>query len=83
VVLVGIPGTDRTTFIASAARRKGLTLVLCRRMTSTDLGRAIALVEAGRVDLTGLVTDRFPLADAPAAFAALAERRGLKVVVQP
>ena len=26
VVLVGIPGSDRTSFIASAARRKGLTL---------------------------------------------------------
>jgi L-iditol 2-dehydrogenase len=83
IVLVGIPGTDRTTFIASAARRKGLTLVLCRRMAPTDLGRAIALVEAGRIDLTGLVSDRFPLTEAPAAFAALAERRGLKVVVQP
>lgn len=83
VVLVGIPGTDRTTFTASVARRKGLTLVLCRRMTARDLGRAISLAGAGRIDLSSLVTDRFALADAPAAFVALAERRGLKVVVQP
>lgn len=83
VVLVGIPGSDRTTFTASAARRKGLSLVLCRRMTAHDLGRAIDLVEAGRIDLSSLVTDRFALADAPAAFVALAERRGLKVVVEP
>lgn len=83
VVLVGIPGTDRTTFTASAARRKGLILQLCRRMTGHDLGRAIALVEAGRIDLSSLVTDRFTLADASAAFAALVERRGLKVVVEP
>jgi L-iditol 2-dehydrogenase len=32
VVLVGIPETDQTSFPASLARRKGLTLVLARRM---------------------------------------------------
>ncbi len=83
VVLVGIPGSDRTTFTASVARRKGLTLVLCRRMTGTDLARAISLVRAGRIDLSSLVTDRFALADAAAAFTALEERRGLKIVVEP
>jgi len=83
VVLVGIPGDDRTTFTASTARRKGLTLVLCRRMTAADLDRAIALAGDGRIDLTSLITDRFPLDEASAAFAALAARRGLKVVVQP
>ena len=83
VVLVGIPGSDRTTFTASVARRKGLTLVLCRRMTGTDLARAISLVGAGRIDLSSLVTERFALADAAAAFTALEERRGLKIVVEP
>jgi L-iditol 2-dehydrogenase len=83
VVLVGIPDGDRTTFPAAAARRKGLTLLVARRMKPTDLPRAIALVEAGRVDLSGLVTERHPLADAHAAFAALVDRRGLKVVVEP
>jgi L-iditol 2-dehydrogenase len=83
VVLVGIPTDDRTAFRASVARRKGLTLVLSRRMVATDLDRAIELVAAGRIDLSALVTDRFPLDEAPRAFAALAARRGLKVVVQP
>ena len=83
VVLVGIPGDDRTTFQASPARRKGLTLVLCRRMTAADLDRAIVLAAAGRIDLSSLITDRFTLEDAPLAFVALAGRRGLKVVVQP
>src|SRR6202020_3648471 len=32
VVLAGIPDDDATTFSASLARRKGLTLVLVRRM---------------------------------------------------
>ena len=47
VVLVGIPGSDRTTFPAGLARRKELSLVLSRRMVSTDLDRAIVLAGGG------------------------------------
>ena len=46
VVLVGIPSDDRTSFSASTARRKGLTIQLCRRMAHT-YPRAIALAESG------------------------------------
>ncbi|MGD9099750.1 MAG: alcohol dehydrogenase catalytic domain-containing protein, partial [Anaerolineae bacterium] len=35
VILIGIPSDDRTAFDASVARRKGLTLKLCRRMKHT------------------------------------------------
>ena len=83
VVLVGIPAGDRTSFEAAVARRKELPLLECRRMTASDLPRAIALVAAGSIDLASLITDRFPLVRAPEAFAALADRRGLKVIVQP
>lgn len=83
VVLVGIPADDRTSIQASMARRKGLTLLLCRRMATSDLPRAIRLVDSGRVDLSGLVSERYPLADAHLAFEALVQRRGLKVVVEP
>ena len=83
VVLVGIPADDQTTLPASAVRRKELTFVVCRRMTPTDLTRAVGLVNSNHVSLDGLVTDVFELRDAPAAFAALARRRGLKVVVRP
>jgi L-iditol 2-dehydrogenase len=83
IVLVGIPGDDRTRFTASVARRKALTLVLCRRMKASDLDRAIALAGSGRIDLSRLISDRFGIDDAPAAFEALAARRGLKVVIEP
>lgn len=83
VVLVGIPDGDRTSFPAAAARRKELTLRLARRMAPTDLSRAIALAQAGRVDLASLITHRYPLDEVPAAFETLAARRGLKVVVDP
>ena len=56
-VLVGIPDGDRTTFTASVARRKGLTLLLCRRMEPSDLPRAIRLVKAGEIALAPLVSE--------------------------
>jgi L-iditol 2-dehydrogenase len=83
VVLVGIPDGDRTSFTASAARRKGLTLLLCRRMAVDDLPRAIELAVTGQVDLGALVGERHPLSGWEQAFAALVERRTLKVVVDP
>jgi L-iditol 2-dehydrogenase len=82
VVLTGIPSDDRTTFRASAARRKGLTLVMVRRMNHA-YPRAIGLVEDGRVELDWLVTDRFPLARVADAFAVAAALTGLKVIVEP
>jgi L-iditol 2-dehydrogenase len=82
VVLVGIPGDDRTTFGAGLARRKGLTLVMSRRMKDV-YPRAISLVARGAVDLASLVTGRFGLDQAPEAFEAALARRGLKTVICP
>jgi len=83
VVVVGIPDGDRTSFHAAAARRKELTLALCRRMRASDLPRAIRLAERGGLELGALVTARYGLAEGPQAFRELVERRGLKVVVEP
>jgi len=83
LVLVGIPSSDRTSFTASVARRKGLTIAVCRRMRARHLERAIALAGRRDVELASLVTERFPLDRGAEAFTALAERRGLKVVVEP
>jgi len=83
VVIVGIPEGDRTSFTASTARRKGLTLLLCRRMEPADLPRAIRLAESGRVELAPLVSERHALSDWEDAFEALLERRGLKTIVEP
>jgi L-iditol 2-dehydrogenase len=83
VVLVGIPEGDRTSFTASTARRKGLTLLICRRMKPADLPRAIHLAQAGEVELGPLVSGRYALPEWREAFDDLVERRGLKVVVEP
>ncbi len=82
VILVGIPDGDRTTFPASIARRKGLTLVLSRRMGEV-YPRAIELAARKRVDLTSLVSAAFPLDRIEAAMTTAAAREGLKVVVHP
>jgi L-iditol 2-dehydrogenase len=83
VVLGGIPSDDRTSFQASVARRKGLTIALVRRMKEDVYERGIRLVETGRVDVTTLVTARFPLERAAEAFESAVMRQGLKVVIQP
>lgn len=82
VVIAGIPSEDRLSFRVAPARRKGLTLVLARRMKHV-YPRAIALALAGRADLRSMVSHRFPLADAKQAFEMAASRRGLKVVIEP
>jgi L-iditol 2-dehydrogenase len=82
VVLGGIPGDDWTRFRASIARRKGLTIAMVRRMNEV-YPRAIGLAVAGKVDLDGVVTDRYPLVKAPEAFSAAARRTGLKVIIEP
>ena len=82
VVLVGIPDGDRTSFSAAQARRKGLSLVLSRRMGEV-YPRAIALATSGRLELAPLVTGVYPLADAARAVDAAVARAGLKTVVRP
>jgi L-iditol 2-dehydrogenase len=82
VILLGIPPEDRTTFTASIARRKGLTIKLVRRMKLT-YPRAIQLVESGKVDVHSLVTHTFPLENASEAFVVAARRDGLKVIITP
>ena len=81
VILVGIPEGDRTSFSASTARRKGLTIKMVRRMKHT-YPRAIDLVSQGLIDVRSLVTHRFPLDRAAEAFQVAARREGLKVVIE-
>jgi L-iditol 2-dehydrogenase len=81
VILTGIPREDITSFSASTARRKGLTIKLVRRMKHT-YPRAIDLVSKGQVDVRSLVTHHFPLERAAEAFAVAESREGLKVMVQ-
>jgi L-iditol 2-dehydrogenase len=83
LVLVGISSNDRLELKASNARRKGLTIMMSRRMKHV-YPRAIRLALGGRVDLMGLVSHRFPLKRAAEAFRLNAAYRDqvLKVVIE-
>jgi L-iditol 2-dehydrogenase len=81
IVLAGIPDDDKTSFSASTARRKGLTIKLVRRMKHT-YPRAIELVAQGLVDLRSIVTHRFPLEQAREAFRVAERREGLKIIIE-
>ena len=81
VILAGIPDDDRTSFSASIARRKGLTIKLVRRMKHT-YPRAIELVSKGLVDVRSIVTHRFPLTQASEAFRVAERREGLKIIIE-
>lgn len=82
VILAGIPSQDTTSFSASTARRKGLTIKFCRRMKYT-YPRAIDLVARKMVDVSSLVTHHFPLDRALEAFSVAERREGLKVIIDP
>ena len=84
VVIVGIPRDDSLAVRHSTARRKGLTMLLSRRMKHT-YPRAIKLVQEGRIDIKSLVTHRFPLGQTPAAFALNADYRDqvIKAMILP
>ena len=81
VVIVGIPSEDHTTFTASVARKKGLTIMMCRRMKHT-YPRSIELVASGRVNLKSMVSHTFSFSEYQNAFLTAEKRAGLKVVLE-
>lgn len=68
LVLVGIPGDDRLIMQHSTARRKGLTIMMARRMKHT-YPRAIQLATLGALDLDSLISHHYPLTETDVAFA--------------
>lgn len=83
VVLVGIPGQDTASFTHSTARRKGLSILMCRRMKHT-YPRAIALATSGAVALEEIISHRFGLDQVGQAYAlnAAYEDNVIKVMIE-
>jgi L-iditol 2-dehydrogenase len=82
VVLCGIPTVNEISFKASSARRKGLSIMMVRRMKHV-YPRAIRMVEAGQVDVRSVVSHQFSLEQAVQAFELAQQRQGLKIIINP
>ena len=81
LVLVGIPPDDKLQLQHSVARRKGLTIMMSRRMKHT-YPRAIALATSGKVKLEELVSHRFDLTRTAQAYESnLAYEPGINKVI--
>jgi len=72
LMMIGIPEVDRVNFSIDLLRRKELRLQNVRRQCEC-VADAIELAAAGRVNLAPLVTHRFPLDEAKAAFDLVAD----------
>ena len=74
LVIVGIPETDRSSFAAHDARRKGLTFVNVRRQNEC-IDPVIDLIQEGRIKPDFMITHRFGLDEVDHAFELLADYR--------
>lgn len=80
----GLP-KDRSTinFDSNLVHYKELVITATTACSTPDCRQAAEIVNAGRVDLSRLVSLRFPLAKAQEAMAAAEDGKSFKVVLQP
>jgi L-iditol 2-dehydrogenase len=68
---------------ANLVHYKEIRLTGTTACSTNDCRRSAALLGGGRVDLSSLVSRRFPLTQAAQAFAAAEDRSALKIVIEP
>jgi L-iditol 2-dehydrogenase len=80
----GLP-KDRPTihFDSNIVHYKELVITGTTACSTNDCRQASRLIDSGVVDLADLVSQRFPLSEALAAFAAAEDRKSLKIVLEP
>jgi L-iditol 2-dehydrogenase len=80
----GLP-KDRPTinFDSNLIHYKELVITATTACSTADCWQAAAIVNAGLIDLSELVSQRFPLKEAVQAFAAAEDRKELKIVIVP
>jgi L-iditol 2-dehydrogenase len=80
----GLPKDDATIrFNSNTVHYRELIVTGTTACSTYDCLRALELVNSGRIDLSPLITSRFPLKDANAAFAAAADGSNLRVALEP
>lgn len=80
----GLP-KDRPSinFDSNLVHYKELVITATTACSTADCWQTAEIVNAGLVDLSGLVSQRFPLNEAIQAFAAAEDRKSLKIVLEP
>ena len=80
----GLP-QDRPTIQLNSniVHYKELVVTGTTACSTDDCWRAAELVNSGRIDLSPLISARYPLREAVQAFAAAEDRAALKIVVEP
>jgi L-iditol 2-dehydrogenase len=80
----GLP-KDRPTihFDSNIVHYKELVITGTTACSTNDCRQASRLIDSGVVDLADLISQRFPLSEALAAFAAAEDRKSLKIVLEP
>lgn len=80
----GLP-KDRPTinFDSNLVHYKELVITGTTACSTDDCWQATRIVNSGLIDLSDLVSQRFALRDAVAAFAAAEDRKSLKIVLEP
>ncbi len=80
----GLP-KDRPTinFDSNIVHYKELIVTGTTACSTADCWQAAQIVNSGLVDLADIVSRRFPLKEAVAAFAAAEDRKSLKIVLEP
>jgi L-iditol 2-dehydrogenase len=80
----GLP-RDRSTiqFDSNIVHYKELRVTATTACSTGDCVQAAGILNSGRIDLSPLVTHRFPLQEAASAFAAAEGKKSLKVVLEP
>jgi L-iditol 2-dehydrogenase len=80
----GLP-KDRPSisFDSNLVHYKELIVTATTACSTHDCRQAAEIVNSGRVDLSDLISARYPLTDAVAAFAAAEDRKSLKIVLEP
>lgn len=70
-------------FDSNLVHYKELVITATTACSTADCWQATQIVNSGLVDLSDVVSRRFPLKDAVIAFAAAEDRRSLKIVLEP
>jgi L-iditol 2-dehydrogenase len=80
----GLP-KDRPTinFNSNLVHYKELIITATTACSTADCWQAAQIINSGLVDLSDVVSQRYPLKDAVIAFAAAEDRKSLKVVLEP